>query len=308
VGILTERDVLRGVATRCAEFVQATVAEEMSQPVITVGPDMTALAASELMTSKSIKRLLVVREEQPVGVVTQTDITSGLISMSPFRNIAELMTRELVTVNETATMAEAAQRMAAGNVSCVVVLRAGRAVGIATEKDILRRVALPHEDPETTPVVEIMSAPVATVSPDYSVMSASRVMDQMHIHRLLIGNTTDDIRGIVTQTDIIAAVRKKLEEARSARLQHESEMGQLANSAMSGLSSIQRLLRAALCHRGHVGEPAVKMESTGSASSDRSAVLKRGQDEAAWHDSVLEELETQISKARDSLKQLTGAV
>jgi signal-transduction protein with cAMP-binding, CBS, and nucleotidyltransferase domain len=198
--------------------------------------------------------------------------------------------------------------MAAGNVSCVVVLRAGRAAGIVTEKDILQRVALSHEDPETTPVVEIMSAPVATVSPNYSVMSASRVMDQMHIHRLLVGNTTDDIRGIVTQTDIIAAVRKKLEEARAARLRHESEMSRLADSAMSSLSSIQRLLRATLGHRGFVGEPAMPTQSLQSATSDSPAISDHDQNTAVWQDSVLEELETQISKARDSLEQLARGV
>lgn len=307
VGMLTERDVLRGVATRYGDFVYATIAEEMSQPVISVTPSTTALAASKLMTSKNIKRLLVVKEQQPVGVVTQTDITSALISMSPFRDIASLMTREVVKIDEAATMAEAAQLMAARNISCVVVLQGGKAAGILTEKDVLQRVALSCEDPTTVPVTEIMSFPVVTVLPTHSVMSASRMMDQMRIHRLLVGSATD-IQGIVTQTDIIAAVQAKLEETQRARLQRELEIGQLTRSAITNLSSIQDLFRGILCHRESVGEPAKTAECPVNAPSDRSAAYRSDQDEAARHDRIVKELETQISETQDSLARLAGMV
>lgn len=307
VGILTERDVLRGVATHYSDFVHATIAEEMSQPVISVDPNTTVLAANKLMTSKHIKRLLVVSGQQPVGVVTQTDITSALISMSPLRDIADLMTRDVVTVGETTTMAEAAQLMAAGNISCVVILREGKATGIVTEKDVVQRIALSREDPRTTPVTEIMSFPVMTISPTHSVMSTSRMMDQMRIHRLLVGSDTD-IQGIVTQTDITVAVHRKLEKARKARLQAKSDMGRLARSAITNLSSIQGLFREILCHHEFVGAPAKTAESSENAPSHRSAISDCGQDEAVWHDRILRELETQISETQDSLAILARMV
>jgi len=307
VGILTERDVLRGIATRYSDFVRATIAEEMSQPVISVDPNTTVLAASKLMACKKIKRLLVIREQRPVGVVTQTDITSALTSMSPFRDIASLMTRDVVTVSETATMTEAAQLMATGNISCVVIVRGHKAVGIATERDILQRVALSREDPRTTPITEIMSSPVVTVPPTLSVMSTSRMMDQMRIHRLLVGSTTD-IQGIVTQTDIIAAVQRKLEEARQARLQTKSDVGRLANSAMTNLSSIQDLFQEVLCHRRFIGECPKTAESRENAASHRSAICDCDQDEATLHDRILKELETQIFQTQDSLARLASMV
>lgn len=272
VGILTERDVLRGVATRYDEFVQATVAEEMSHPVVSVPPETTTLQASALMEAKNIKRLLIARDQQPLGVVTQTDIAQGLISMSPFKNIADLVTADLVTVGESATMLEAAQQMAARNISCVVVMRSGRAAGIVTEKDVLQRIALSHTDPGTTPVAEIMSFPVATVPSTHSVMSASRMMDQMHIHRLLVGDP-GDIRGIVTQTDIISAVRKKLEQASKAHRQHKSKMGRLVDSALSSLSSLHGLVQGR--HRDEaVGNDPLSEEWAGHLS-DLQETLER---------------------------------
>lgn len=303
VGILTERDVLRGVATRYGDFVRATVGEEMSHPVFSVGPGMTALAASALMESKHIKRLLIVSEQRPVGVVTQTDITRGLISMSPFKNIADLMTPDVVTVSETTTMTEAAQLMAARNISCVVLLRAGKAAGIITEKDILQRVAVSRDDPTTAPVAEIMSFPIVTVSPTYSVMSASRMMDQMHIHRLLVGSTRD-IQGIVTQTDIIAAVRSKLEAARKARLQQKSEMSRLADLAMKNLSSIHALFRGILCHQNSVGGPLLMAEPPVNPPSHRFTGSDGDRDKAVGNDHILEELETHISEVQNNLERL----
>jgi len=240
VGILTERDVLKAVAAGYEEFAGATVAERMSSPVISVRPDLPALAASALMESRGIKRLLVVLGERLVGVVTQTNITQSLISMCRFKNIAELMTSEVVTVSATTTVTEAAQLMASRNISCVVLLHRGEAAGIVTEKDILQRVVACGEDPTTTPVAEIMSFPVVAVPATYSVISASRKMHEMHIHRLLVGNAAQ-VEGIVTQTDIIAAVRRNLEEAREARMCRQSEMNRLTDLATGKLLSIQDL-------------------------------------------------------------------
>jgi len=241
LGILTERDVLKGVAAGCEDFVGATVAERMSSPVISVPPDLSALEAGTLMESRGIKRLLVVRGERLVGIVTQTNITRSLISMCRFENISELMTTEVVTVSATTTITEAAQLMASRNISCVVLWHRANAAGIVTEKDILQRVVACGEDPATTPVAEIMSFPVVMVPSTYSVMSASQKMHEMHIHRLLVGSAKQ-MEGIITQTDIIAAVRKKLEKVREAHVRHQLEMGRLADLAIRKLLSIQGLV------------------------------------------------------------------
>jgi len=303
VGILTERDVLRGVATRYDEFVRATIAEEMSKPVVSVCPKTTTLRASKLMAARKIKRLLVVDEQQPVGVVTQTDIASALIAMAPFRNIADLMTGELVWVHETTTLVEAAQIMAAKNISCVVVLQAGKAVGVVTEKDILQRVARRDRERREVYAGEIMSSPVVSVPPTHSVMSASRVMDQMRIHRLLIGSPTD-VQGIVTQTDIIEAVQAKLEEAHQTRLQEKTDMVLLVNAVTADLSALQGLCRRAFGHQTVGVESARSAGRPDPARPDASGVSSGGPDQPPHHDPVLGELEACIAGMWHGLEKL----
>jgi CBS domain-containing protein len=231
------------------------------------------------MELEGIKRLLVVRDGDLVGVVTQTDIARGLISMSSLKNIADLMTTDLVTVKATSTITEAAQLMTAHNISCVVLIHRGEAAGIVTEKDILQRVVAGYEDPATTPVAEVMSFPVITVPPTYSVMSATRMMDESHIHRLVVGRA-GEVQGIVTQTDIIAAICRKVQEGRAARVRRQSERGRLSEAAMTTLASMQDRVRAA-----------------------RTRV--EGQSDAA---AVFTDLEAQVAQLRVSLERLAKFV
>ena len=55
--------------------------------------------------------------------------------------VGEIMSRDVLAVNPTTTLAEAAARMNERSVGAVVVLDADRLVGIVTERDVLRAVA-----------------------------------------------------------------------------------------------------------------------------------------------------------------------
>jgi CBS domain-containing protein len=211
VGILTEKDLLKGVAVGDNDFRQLRVKDRMSHPVEVVGPDLHILDAAEIMRSKRIKRLPVLQDERLVGIVTQTDITRGLVYLSPLQRISEIMSTDIATVDMEATAADAARIMASRNISCVVVMKRNEALGVFTQKDILKRVVAMGRDPTQMPVADVMSVPILPIPPDYSVSTASRVMDKMHIHRLVVEDG-ERICGIVSQTDIMRAVENKLQK------------------------------------------------------------------------------------------------
>ncbi len=213
IGILTDKDVLKGVAGSDTEFHRLRVSDRMSSPVETVSSDTSVIAAGKVMEVKGIKRLPVVDSGQLVGVATQTDVTRGLISISPLKAVSEIMSTEVLTVDTGASVAEAARIMASNGVSCLVATHHKGAAGIITEKDVLRRVVALRRDPNQMQVVDIMSFPMVSIPPDCSVLSAGIKMDQMHLHRLTI-MADNEVCGIITQTDIAVAVRAEL-----ARLQ-----------------------------------------------------------------------------------------
>ncbi len=211
VGLLTQKDLVLGIAQEQEAYGQLPVAQRMSSPVLVASPDMPVLEAAQILRSKGIKHLPIVAERKLVGIVTQTDITRGLIYMTPLQRVCEVMSPHVTTIDEGMTVTEAARTMAAQKVSCVVVTRFDEPMGILTQKDILMRVILLQRDPTCTSVGEVMSAPILPIPPDYPVFAASRAMDKMRVHRLVV-TEAGHVRGIVSQTDILHAVERRLAE------------------------------------------------------------------------------------------------
>ncbi len=211
IGILTDKDILKGIAGKDTEFHRLKISQRMSSPVEVASPDQSVIAAGRTMETKGIKRLPVVDGGALVGVVTQTDIMRGLISISPLGAVSDIMSTQIAQIGTDASIAEAAQVMAAKGISCLIARHRGEVAGILTEKDVLRRVVALRKDPTTTQVVDIMSFPIASVPSTYSVLSAGKKMETMRLHRLLVMENGREVCGIITQTDIMRAVRRELE-------------------------------------------------------------------------------------------------
>lgn len=74
VGIMTERDVLKRVVEEGREPEKTRVADVMSKPPVTVGPDASLETAIEVMFKFKVKKLPVVEMGKLVGLVTFTDL------------------------------------------------------------------------------------------------------------------------------------------------------------------------------------------------------------------------------------------
>ena len=77
VGIITERDVLKAVATGIA-LTETRISEIMSKDVITVAPGASLREAAKIMADKWIRHLPVVDNGKLVGVVSQRDLAGVL--------------------------------------------------------------------------------------------------------------------------------------------------------------------------------------------------------------------------------------
>ena len=142
------------------------VKDWMSSDVIAITPDTTLPDADRLMVGKMIRRLPVVEDGRLVGIVTYGDIRdarpSRALSLSIWElnylvtrlRVAEIMTRNPVTVRPEATIGEAAQLMLRNMISGLPVLdENGDLAGIITESDIFRMVVrdwlgMREEEPE----------------------------------------------------------------------------------------------------------------------------------------------------------------
>lgn len=73
-GILTERDVLKRVVVKARNPDKTLVGDVMSKPLTVVGPEASLEEALELMFEKRVKKLIVVKDKELVGLITMTDI------------------------------------------------------------------------------------------------------------------------------------------------------------------------------------------------------------------------------------------
>lgn len=78
IGIITERDLLKKVVAKNLKPDQVKVSDIMSTPLITTPPNTPLYTAADIMSKKHIRRLVIVKDDSPVGIVTSTDVMKSL--------------------------------------------------------------------------------------------------------------------------------------------------------------------------------------------------------------------------------------
>ncbi len=73
-GIITERDILKRCVKENIYSLDLTVGKIMSFPLITVEAEAPIGKATQLMEEKNIRRLLVEKDHQIIGIITQKDV------------------------------------------------------------------------------------------------------------------------------------------------------------------------------------------------------------------------------------------
>lgn len=116
--------------------------------------------------------------------------------------VSSIMTPHVVTVLFSDPIIVAVNKMITHDIGAVIVMSAGKPIGIITEKDILTRVILEEKDPRKTFCQNIMSKPLIMVSPDTKIGKALDIMRQNNIRRLPVIEE-DELKGIITEKDII---------------------------------------------------------------------------------------------------------
>ena len=135
---------------------------------------------------------------------TQRDIETGT-SVKEIENemsVSEVMTKKVFALDVGASVIDIADEMTKQNVSSIVVTKNGDAVGIITERDIVRKVVAGDKEPGKISAGEIMSSPLMTARPSINIIDAAKVMLKHDIRRLVI-KENGSASGIVTDKDLL---------------------------------------------------------------------------------------------------------
>jgi CBS domain-containing protein len=129
---------------------QSEVQDWMTENPATVSPTATLAEAYDLMLEREVRRLPVV-ENDLVGIITMGDILRHVPVTSDEgdtetrlllteKQVCDVAAYDPITINPSATIQEAAERMLEYQVGGLPVVRNGKLVGIITESDIFRLV------------------------------------------------------------------------------------------------------------------------------------------------------------------------
>ena len=111
----------------------------MEKNVITIGHDKSSLDAAKLISEKDISFLVVIKDGNPIGVVSERDFLRKITAedkQSSKIPLSEIMSFKFRWVDPTTEIEEAVRKMLNHNVRRLLVLENEKLVGVITQTDL----------------------------------------------------------------------------------------------------------------------------------------------------------------------------
>jgi signal-transduction protein with cAMP-binding, CBS, and nucleotidyltransferase domain len=127
-----------------------SVREVMDRAYVGVSESDDLLETTELLVREEASTALVLRGNDPIGVVTETDILGYVVSDGEpeAAAVGDVMTESVPSISPDARLTEARDRMAAWSTEWILVVEDGDPVGTLTGHDILSTARLESESTE----------------------------------------------------------------------------------------------------------------------------------------------------------------
>lgn len=219
VGVLSDRDLLAATGWLPArvhaargplgeERIPASVREIASSPPVTIGPEADVRRAAVEFLVRRIGCLPVLDGPELVGIVTETDLLraytllfdSGRLPTSLDPPVSQRMSERPVTLDGSASLAEAHEGMRAQGVRHLPILENGVLAGILSDRD-LRRAQGRGLRPDRT-VDQIMVRGPRTIDVAGTLSQAARTLARLKIGALPVLDGTALV-GILSLSDVL---------------------------------------------------------------------------------------------------------
>ncbi|MBF2050351.1 MAG: PAS domain S-box protein [Elainella sp. C42_A2020_010] len=204
------------------------VGEVMTPSVVHASPALSLLQLAHLMAARQVSCVVLV-EAIETGRRSTRDSTELA---------AEFVTEQRLELRQELTASEV--HPPSGGTSL-------RPVGIVTERDIVQFQALGLNLKQVTAAI-VMSTPLSTVKAEDTLWTAQQRMQQLRVRRLVVTNALGELRGIITQTDVlrmlnpadlhqvIEALQQMLQQKNEALQQEAAERQQLTQALTASKS------------------------------------------------------------------------
>ena len=236
VGILTEKDIARFLYSEVPSkrLDEIIVNEIMSKDLVTIEENSDLRKCSRLMLEKGISSLIVLdRSKNLKGIFTKTDLLYAYVeNFAGEHVIREFMTKRVLTVAPDEALHMAILLMNSHKVSRIVVVKNDHPVGIITGRDLLpvstvfgtgtfgsywtlredlieqrkKQAFIPSGMKAIFIASDVMTPNPITISEELDLADAGYIMLRNRISGLPVVNSSKNLKGIVTKTDIVKAL------------------------------------------------------------------------------------------------------
>jgi CBS domain-containing protein len=135
--------------------------------------------------------------------------------------LGKVCTKPVVTASTQMTVGQAARMMRAKNVGALVVVNAGRPVGMLTDRDVAVEVVAKGLDPDTVRVGDVMRKKPMTILEHLGIFDAAKAFARTGVRRLPVVTKAGTLVGIIAVDDLIMLLG--------------NEMGHMAAALSAGL-------------------------------------------------------------------------
>jgi CBS domain-containing protein len=181
-------------------------AKDLVREAITLEPSQTLYDARNILLRYNISRVVIAKENKPLGIITEKDIARFLYTEVPNSRLNEItsneiMNKDLIKVEEQTNLNICARMMLENKISSIIVVdNGGDLKGIFTKSDLVDAYARHY--PRKLKVEQYMTKKVITVAPDENLHMILLLMSDNRISRVTV--TRDHkLIGIITGHDLL---------------------------------------------------------------------------------------------------------
>lgn len=122
--------------------------------------------------------------------------------MNTVSYILKVKGNKVISVSPDMMVRDVLQIMSEKNIGAIVVVDNEKLVGIFSERDYARKLALKDKSSKTTPISEVMSSNLVTVKPDTSIDDCMVLMTDKHVRHLPVVDN-DKLVGVISIGDLV---------------------------------------------------------------------------------------------------------
>lgn len=177
---------------------------QYSSPVFTLTVEGSIHDALVLMKTNFIKRVVVIKNKKPIGILTERDINRFLEKDQTTRSLSEISVREIMkknlitmTADQPDFLHQCATRMATFKIGSIIITdEDGNLVGIVTQTDITRAFASMYSGKYK--VKDYMSEKTVTCRNTDYLKYALQLLNKNNVSRLIVTDNIGSLKGLIT--------------------------------------------------------------------------------------------------------------